>query len=571
MEMIGNSAKRFNAESGIGLILVVLVILVLTVLSAAIIFATRTEIMASNNYKLSTQADYLAKAGIQEATNWLRGSRYQAVSQAQAGTYYNVTSSGDPYSLYTSNTSPVQCISTANCSEAGGPVQLMGIPGTGSTNYPLSAVAANFAADLVNAPVTGDARNSGTFTINAVLLNYQTVNVQTSSGINVIPLETWLITSQAHWSGSAGSATATATEQAIVQPIYVPSWGNALYGYCSVSMQGSSGVCTDAFNSSLGAYGDGNPTVASGTCDSNSPNVITAGAGVGANGSVTVGSNVTVSGNVAIGSDPPPSCPAPYGFIGNDSSVLGQVVQGPHVDPPDPPAFRAGFPAGAPNVSVGANQVTVLPADATWPSVPPFPNKDNPPPLGFHAPCMNNDGSCDGTAAHPFEIAGLSMNGGGKGTKAPVLQLVGGPDAFHPVYYDVDSVSENQGSIQVSGYVVLNVQTSFSISGQGLSTGVSCSPQPCTTVPPSAVQLNAACSGPCITLGGNGAVGMVISAPNADVSVGGGGDGGYFVGAIKALNISVQGGYPVHYDVQLDRANGTIGQMVTTGYTRQQL
>ncbi len=83
--------------------------------------------------------------------------------------------------------------------------------------------------------------------------------------------------------------------------------------------------------------------------------------------------------------------------------------------------------------------------------------------------------------------------------------------------------------------------------------------------------MNAACSGSCVTLGGNGAVGMVISAPNANVSLGGGGGNGYFQGAIKANNITVQGGYPVHYDIQLERANGTFGQMVTTGYTRQRL
>ena len=119
-----------------------------------------------------------------------------------------------------------------------------------------------------------------------------------------MPVETWLITSKATWTGGSGSTTrvAAAEEQAIVQPIYVPTWGNALYGFCSVTMQGSAGTCTDAFNSSLGAYGGGNPSVASGQCDSTTANnVIAAGASVGANGGVTLGSNVTVSGDVIIG------------------------------------------------------------------------------------------------------------------------------------------------------------------------------------------------------------------------------------------------------------------------------
>ncbi len=567
------SKKRVPNDSGLALVLVLLVLLMLTVLVGAIILLARTETMASYNYKITTQADFLAKAGIQEASNWLRSTRYQAVSQDQAGGFYSVSSTGSPYNLWTNDNSPVKCISTTNCGSPNSPVQLIGISGTGTSNYPLSTVVTNFATDMSNFRIAGDETNSGTISINAVLLGYSTVNITTSSGVSAMPIETWRITSRASWTGTAGSGEAVATveEEATIQPVYIPSWGNSLYGYCSVSMQGSSGVCTDSFNSDLGAYGGGNPTVASGGCDSNSPNVIKAGAGVGANGSVTVGSNVTVSGNVAIGTNPTPNCPTPYGFIGNTSSVLGEVMQGSHVDPPNPPTFRSGFPSGAPSFNLGSNNVTTLPTGLTWPSLPPFPNKSFSAPLSVHSPCMNNDGTCDGTAAHPFEVGSLSMNGGGHGASAPVLNLIGGPDAFHPIYYDIDSLTENQGNIQVSGYVVLNVQTSLNIGGQGVSNAIPCSPGPCTSIPPAAVNVSAACSGNCISLGGNGAVGMVVSAPNANVTLGGGGSQGYFVGAVKANNIVVQGGYPVHYDVQLDRANGSVGQMVTTGYTRRKL
>jgi Tfp pilus assembly protein PilX len=568
-----NSNKSGFNDHGLALVIVLMVLLLLTVLVGAIILLARTESMASYNYRLNTQADFLAKAGIQEASNWLRSTRYQAVSQDEAGGFYNVSSTGSPYDLWTNDTSPVQCLSAANCPSPNKQVQLIGIAGTGTSNYPLSNVATNFASDMSNFRISGDETNSGTVSINAVLIGYMTVNITTSSGISAMPVETWRVTSRANWTGTSGSGKTIATveEVAVVQPIYIPSWGNSLYGYCSVSMQGSSGVCTDSFNSDLGAYGGGNPTVASGGCDSNSLNVIKAGAGVGANGSVTVGSNVTVSGNVAIGAGPTLGCPAPYGFIGDTSSVLGEVMQGNHVDPPDPPTFRTSFPAGAPSFALGVNNVTVLPAGPSWPSIPPFPNKNYSAPLSVHSPCMNNDGTCDGTSSHPYEIGSISMIGGGNGTNAPVLEFIGGPDAFHPIYYDIDSLTQNQGSIQVSGYVVLNIKSSMNIGGQGVSNGTTCSPGPCTSVPPAAVSVSAACTGPCITLGGNGAVGMVLSAPNADVTIGGGGSKGYFVGSAKANNLVVQGGYPVHYDVQLDRANGSVGQMVTTGYTRRRL
>lgn len=569
---LSNQPIKHDREHGVALIVVLLALLILSILTATLVFLARSETMASSNYKLDTQADYLAKAGIQEARNWFASPRYQAVSQAQAGTSYNVSPTGPPYNLWTFNTSPVQCIAST-CSSLKGTVQLIGIPGTGSSNYPINSVALKFASDMAEVPLTGDAKNSGSFSVNAVLLNYETVNTGTLAGVTATPIETWLITSRATWSGGAGSTARVgmAEEQAVIQPIFLPSWGNALYGYCSVSMQGSSGVCTDAFNSDLGPYGGGNPTVASGSCDSNSTNVIKAGAGVGANGFVTLGSNVTVSGNVAIGTNPTAGCPTPYGFNGNTSSVLGEVVNGPHVDPSKPPTFRSGFPSGAPSFSIGAKSTTNLPTGMTMPAVPPWPDSTSAPPLTANSPCMNNDGSCDGTPAHPYEISSISMSGGGGGVSAPVLNLIGGPDAFHPVVYDIGAFSQNQGSIVISGYVILNIQSSLSIGGQGLASALTCAKTPCSNVPPAAVQVNASCSGGCVSIGGNGAVSMLVNAPNADVTLGGGGSSGYFIGGVQANNISVQGGYPVHYDVQMNRAGGTVGTMVASGYSRRKL
>jgi hypothetical protein len=45
----------------------------------------------------------------------------------------------------------------------------------------------------------------------------------------------------------------------------------------------------------------------------------------------------------------------------------------------------------------------------------------------------------------------------------------------------------------------------------------------------------------------------------------------YFVGSIRALNVSDQGGYPVHYDIQLNRRSGAIGVMVATAYSRKKM
>lgn len=353
---------------------------------------------------------------------------------------------------------------------------------------------------------------------------------------------------------------ATAEEEAIVQPIYIPTWGNAVYGFCSVAMQGSSGTCTDAFNSSLGAYGGGNPTVASGQCDSTSAsNIIGAEASVGANGDVTLGSNVTVAGNVVIGTGAGAGCSA-IGYSGSTSSVLGQVINGPHKDPPPTPTFRSGFPESAPSYSLGSGSAQVLPVGATWSSSP-FPQTTGVSPA-TSSPCM--DTTCNGTLAHPYEISAISMSGGGGGSNAPILDLVGGSSPLNPVYYDIDCLSETQGQINVSDYVVTNIKTSLSIAGLGISNGVA------SSIPPQCVVINYTGTNS-VSISGNGAVSGLLNAPNTTVSLGGGGSGGYFVGAVQANNVSVQGGYPVHYDVQLGQAGGTMGVMVTSAYSRKKM
>jgi len=558
-------SKGCTKDCGVALILVLLSMLVLSVLAATIVFTARSETLASYNFKLDTQADYLAKAGIQYAVNWFRSTHYKGVPHSQANTYYAVSSTGTPWNLWTSNTSAVTCIS--GCSSTNSGVQLINY-GSGSSNYPSinntegtpRAVATAFASDLANVRVTGDANNSGTFSINAILLNYQTVMVGAPPAGSILPVETWLITSRATWTGGStmNATLATAEEQAVIQPIYVPTWGNALYGFCSVAMSGSAGSCTDAFNSALGAYGGGNTSVASGACDSTTAtNVIAAGAGVGSNGGVTLGSNVTVSGDVTIGSGPPAGCTA-SGFTGNASSVLGQVINGPHKNPPDQPTFRTGFPTGADTYTHinNASDVQILPLSVTtWPSLATFPNTSYTPPLTAGKPCM--DMSCTGTVDHPYEIGEIRMTNG-------KLRLIGGADPFNPVYYDIDTLTENGGSIEVSGYVVLNIKTDLKIAGNGISNGIT------SSIPPECVQINYAGTN-AVTINGNGAVSAVLNAPDAAVNLGGGGSGGYMVGAIQAKDVNVQGGYPVHYDVQLSKVGGVMGVPVTTAYNRKKM
>src|SRR5712692_10353985 len=179
----GSSSER-NEPRGIALILVLLLMLVFSTLAATLVFTARSETFASYSYRLDTQADYVAKAGIQAGINWFRSNHYKAVPNPQATTYYNVTPDGSVFNLYASNTSPVQCIVPGNpkCGNRFGPVQLISYGG-GATNFPdiNNTIASpvevpdDFAANMVNVPVK-DANGNllGVFCVNAYLLNYQT-------------------------------------------------------------------------------------------------------------------------------------------------------------------------------------------------------------------------------------------------------------------------------------------------------------------------------------------------------------------------------------------------------------
>jgi Tfp pilus assembly protein PilV len=563
-------ARTHTSDSGIALILVMLAVLVLSVLAAAIVFTGRSESLAAYSFKLDAQADYVAKAGIENAVNWLRSNHYAAVSQAQMLTtlYYNVTAE-PKYGLYSSNNTPIQCVaSSPSCLSPSSTVQLIGY-GSGSSNYPNInnglgfAVRTAFANDLNNngngVRVTGDSDHAGLFWVNLYLLNYQTVTCS-SCAQSPAPLETWLVTAKGVWTGGSTQtgAVATAEEQAIVQPVYYQNFGNALYGYCSVSLAGSAGTCTDAYNSALGAYGGGNVSVASGACDQTVINVIASDSNVGANGYVSIGNNPTVAGNVVIGNANPSLIPSSC-CTGNNCSapssgnVKGSIITGaPYVYPPAVPTFPANFPATAPSYSSAITLPQVSSSNNTAPTAPTTTiNAGN---STYAWPCYTSGLTCNGSKSNPYLISSISSN-------SDTFTFYGGPDVSHPVYYDIDSITlgGNNSMIAVSGYVVFNVQTSIDIKGQGVSNS--------PTTAPEALQINyAGTSG--VSLHGNAAMTALLTAPLATVTLGGGGSSGYFVGSIRALNVSAQGGYPMHFDVQLSRLDGTVGQMIVSSFTR---
>ncbi|MBZ5542500.1 MAG: hypothetical protein LAO07_02325 [Acidobacteriia bacterium] len=343
------------APKGVALILVMLAILVLSVLAASIVFSARSETFASYNYRISTQADYVAKAGLQKALNFFNSDQYQAVNPSSPDTTYQVSPySATPVVLYNGTTRAVTCI--ANCASSNRPVTLaVNSSGTFNGNYPTNfnnaageTIPTAFASNFYNVGLNplGSSTNSGQFTVSATLEEYYTVNDAFYPTINRKPFEVWLVTSTGTWNSNlgAGIAKPTSVQEATLAPVYLPYFANALYGMCDITLQGT--VCTDSYNSANGGY-----SASSGGCvDASgvSANAYASGAGVGSGGSVTLnGGAYTVNGDVSYGADPPAysalwACSSSSsGVTGSVSGVTGTVQPVPAIPEPPMPTFPA--------------------------------------------------------------------------------------------------------------------------------------------------------------------------------------------------------------------------------------
>ena len=73
-----------NSPRGVALIMVLLAVLVLSTLTAAIVFTTRAETLSAFNYRIVSQAEYAAWAGIQRAVNYFNSAAYVPVTPANA-------------------------------------------------------------------------------------------------------------------------------------------------------------------------------------------------------------------------------------------------------------------------------------------------------------------------------------------------------------------------------------------------------------------------------------------------------------------------------------------------------
>ncbi len=487
---------RSRGDSGVALILVLLAILVLTTLAAAMVFSARSETLASYNYRIGTQAEYVALGGVQKALNFFNSVSYAPLSPTDAatGNYYTVSTYADtPVNLYFTNGSPVNC--TSNCSQSG--AVTLATSASGSA-YPPAAitldaggnqvnVVANWVAAMNNQTIADGVGGSGNYTVTAELLEYHTVNnafygvpaagcADSSAGIGICrqPFEVWRVRSIGTWNSNLGAGAAVPTVEVVatISPIFLPYFGFGLYGLCSVTMSGTQ-VCTDSYNSSYGQYGAGSASCVSST--TGATNAQFANSGVGSNGGITLNGNVQVGGDVTYANQSSdPTCNS--GFSGSTTGIAGSVLTGPPI--PSPPTVDMtvwGYPTSTPGVeppsggSGNPDRVANIHTKVTTPPpLPPGVAAGSACPAGFSAyierylhnyskgansysnySCVGVSGS--GTAADPYRLGDIEAGGGG-GT-AGSINLIGPSGSLaNPIYVAMNSIDIGQNGIVNTSY-----------------------------------------------------------------------------------------------------------------------
>lgn len=296
------------SEEGAALILAVLFVLALSAVASAMVVLSRTETLASMNYKMMSQTRYAAESGVHRAINHLLNA-------------YAVPGTGaDPLANYDMTVSPV----TFN----GQPVVLSNIPGVAS-NYPVAAAVTAFTNNAQGSLTVGN--STVTYRASATLLSMRDITAFGALTPSVV--QTWRITGVG---GIAGVQNATVEVSAVLEQQVVPAHTYAAFATnpgCG-ALAFSGGVQTDSYDSSNMTMSGGRPVT-----QPNNGNVGTNGNLNETGGSIIKGSLSTPRTGVG---------PCSAGAVTAETISGGATVNGglitlpqavifPAPDPPNPP------------------------------------------------------------------------------------------------------------------------------------------------------------------------------------------------------------------------------------------
>jgi len=449
---------------------------------------------------LVTQTEIKTSSNYQLATQ----ARYAAEAGAQRAANWLVYSYTPPsnFTSFDLTKYPVQY---------GGRPVVLSANNRVSSNYPDASMQQAFSAALLNQAVTGTHLNATT-AVTATLLSMQPLTVFMDSTPRAV--QTWQI-------ASLGSIPGLQSVQVQVVTQMQNSGGTSVFQNAAVT---TSNGCSsfviggnakiDSFDSSAGVY--------LGTRQDSGGNL-------GSNGSIVVNSSgVKIYGNVVAAALTSLSC-------------LLQAIEG--------------------LLSNAVGQLTGNFTHVNQPFAPPTPPAPNAPVITTTADIVNHCASISGCSAAPGNAGSFALAPGNYGNV-----VVSGTGSLHlgTGTYTVNSFKLSGGATLVvdSGPVVINVAgnsllpgiAAVDFSGGNISN---------TTGVPADLQV---VYGGSHAVNVSGAVGasLVVYAPNAQISLTGGGD---MYGAFVALSIDDSGGSSIHYDRSLSNFVLSEGRFHTTSFS----
>ena len=367
-----SEGSRWRRQQGFALLLALLAVVLLSILVAALLILTKTEVWSTLNYRQTVQARYVAEAGAQSAINYLVYNYTQPTAAQLAN--YDLTKS------------PVQDIATHN------PIALSGLSGI-PANYPDASAQTAFNTAFSNQSVPGI--SNATYSAAAELLE---MRATTAFGGGNGYLMKWQITSQ----GNVGGV-----RNAQVQLVEtIARTGTPVFKYGLVGLGTQCGDITftggtmDSWNSSTGTY--------AATQQNSGGDIATNGNVTLSGGSTRVYGTMYDSTNINVGNCPSGITDNVGGTPWNGLSQLSKSLTYPGVLPPSPMT---------PNTNQNANSNTCWGASPAGCSVGASAAACN----GGTAPCVNIVPGSYGNitsnsrlhlTAGIYNINSLNLNGG---------------------------------------------------------------------------------------------------------------------------------------------------------------
>jgi choice-of-anchor A domain-containing protein len=504
--------KRAN-EKGMAMILTLIMLAVLAAMAVSFMFLSQAETWSTMNYRFMNQARDAAEAGVNVAANHIL---YSYTPPATAG--------GDPIGAYDLTTRPVT---------AGGGRVVLSANSDVTPNYPAAAVQAAFSTAAQGSLTSGSATVN--YQTTATLLAMRQVTPYGNTCPNGTPapctIQTWLIAGDGRINGIRNAQVQV--ESVLERPV-TPTFGYAAFGTSEIcapeGLDFGGGGTTNSYDST---------TFIPGVTPFDNY-----GGNVGTNGNLTLGgASTTINGNLSTPRTGVGSCASGAAeTISGGASLNGSVIGLPQTISFPPPAAPIPTPPvtndgisnnGQCNATAGCS-VNVLPAPADYTLVP---------------TCLTTTGNC--TAVDAPAYGNLSLGGG------RIFHLTAGT-------YIMNSLTLVGNAVLVidSGPVILNV------AGQGIGPNqyvVDFNGGSLTnaTLNPLNFQILYAGTSDIRLRGGAAAAGTVY-APNADITLGGGGD---FYGSLIGYSVEVSGDTALHYDRNLSNTAYTIGNYILSSFT----